>query len=121
MGHQIGTDHADLTELATLGVPEPNSYFYEAADQLDAGDGSTHLVGSGLVVWQFSLLEDNTTYETLKNYVTGSRVNIVTRLPDGTFAEYTGMAVFPPPQEQEIENNWNVNLRMEFRRILPVV
>jgi hypothetical protein len=122
MRFAIGTSVEALTELDefTVPIPEPNHEYAPYAETITIGDGSEFGLGLPQAAWVFALLEYSEQYNQLKAFCPGASASVYICTPDDsdTFTIYQATLVWPKIKKPE--NNWSVNLVIEFRDLVEV-
>ncbi len=93
------------TLLAGSGYPRgtvPRGRFYEAAAFLDQADGHVAGQGAPYIIWGFDVLTQ-AMVNTLRTICPGysASVYLTTRKPDGTFATYQAVMVWPAQEQMD--------------------
>lgn len=112
----IGSTLEEMTDLDDfeIQVPIPNviPIRYPDAEELD--DGHVRGMGAPGLVWVFPLFDEIAIRNQLKAFCVGlsADVYIKSLIDDGT--AYTYQAIMRWPLEENQDNYWSQNLRIEF-------
>lgn len=119
--YSIGEDIGSLTLLSALTtpVPAPASDPAYAVGSVTLGDGTEKFIGLPVVAWHWGFLTSDQRDE-LKAFCAEKSANVAIRTlkPDGSYADYTCIMVWP--QREVRQAGRIIDFTLEFRQMVEV-
>ena len=120
--YKIATALIDLALLSelTTPVPWPFASVTPSVGSITLGDGTERAIGSPLAAWHWGFLT-SAQRDQLKTFCPGksAAVYIRTILPDGSFADYSAIMVWP--QNEMRQAGRVIDITVEFRQLVEAV
>lgn len=119
--YEIGTT-STTTNLESLTTPvyPPRSVFVEYTREYDKADGQVGGDGYPMAIWHFDLLTQAQVTQ-LRAFCPGKSANVYikTRRPDGTFAKYSAVMIWPSDlMRKRVAGGKYLDVEIQFRRLV---